>query len=49
MIETVLQGVVEDTIQLPTHAPIEPELIQRISRLAGAYAENIGSTGLVRL
>ena len=39
----------EETIQLPTHAPIRADLVQRISRLAGAFVENIGYKGKVRM
>ncbi|KAJ3554628.1 hypothetical protein NM688_g3008 [Phlebia brevispora] len=48
-IRDIKKGVVEETFQLPTHTPIEPALIQRVSRLAGAFIENVGSKGLIRL
>jgi hypothetical protein len=47
MILKTIQSITEDTIRLPTRTPIRPDLVQRISRLAGAFIENIGDEGLV--
>jgi len=33
--------------ELPTRRSIPPDLVQRISRLAGAYVENYGDEGKV--
>ena len=44
---TYEQNIVEDVVQLPTRTAIRPDLVQRISRLANAYMENIGDKGLV--
>ncbi|GJE85757.1 mitochondrial inner-membrane-bound regulator, SLS-like protein [Phanerochaete sordida] len=48
-IRTVIKNIVEDVVQLPTRTAIRPDLVQRISRLANAYMENIGDKGLVRI
>ena len=37
----------EETYQLSTHSGVPPDLVQKISRLASAFIENIGSDGLV--
>ncbi|KAH9947903.1 hypothetical protein B0H21DRAFT_736078 [Amylocystis lapponica] len=41
--------IVEVYIDLPTKEPIRPDMVQRISRLAGAYLQNIGSRGKLRI
>ncbi|TDL28369.1 hypothetical protein BD410DRAFT_780867 [Rickenella mellea] len=39
----------EDIIELPSKQPIRADLLQRISRLAGAFIENVGYKGKVRI
>lgn len=39
----VVQEVVNDIFELPGKADIKPELLQRISRLSGAFTESLGS------
>jgi hypothetical protein len=41
------QSVIEKTLLLPMGKPIRAELLQRISRLSGAFIENIGCDGKV--
>lgn len=43
------QGIVDEIYQLPISTPLPSHLIQRISRLAGAYLENLGQKGKVSL
>ncbi|CDO78228.1 hypothetical protein BN946_scf184726.g3 [Trametes cinnabarina] len=44
------QSFVEETCRLPSQTPIPPELVQRVSRLASAYVENVPSNpGTVRI
>ncbi|KAH7911939.1 hypothetical protein BJ138DRAFT_1062086 [Hygrophoropsis aurantiaca] len=43
------KGIIEEIAELPTNRPIRQDLIQRISRLAGAYVENLGYKGKVRI
>jgi hypothetical protein len=38
---------VEETFKLPGEKPIKQDLIQPISRLADAYVENLGDSGMV--
>jgi hypothetical protein len=42
-----LQSIVEKIFELPTKAPIRPDLIQRLSRLADAFIQNVGEEGQV--
>ena len=37
------QGIIEDTIDTPFTQPVSQELLQRISRLSGAFVENAGN------
>ncbi|KZT05899.1 uncharacterized protein LAESUDRAFT_654686 [Laetiporus sulphureus 93-53] len=48
-IHHIKQTIVQDTFQLPTRQPVRSDMIQRISRLAGAYLENISSEGTIRM
>ncbi|KII93548.1 hypothetical protein PLICRDRAFT_171287 [Plicaturopsis crispa FD-325 SS-3] len=48
-IEELKEDIVEDRFELPNRKPIRPELVQRISRIAGAYVENVGDVGQVRV
>jgi len=48
-IDAIKKSITEEIFRLPTKAPIAPDLLQRISRLAGALLENIGSKGTVRI
>ncbi|CCL98990.1 uncharacterized protein FIBRA_00998 [Fibroporia radiculosa] len=45
----VKRSIIEEVFQLPTKIPIRPDMVQRISRLAEAYLENIGTEGMVRI
>lgn len=48
-LRSLTKDMVEDTFQMPIRTPIRPDLIQRISRLAGAYIENVGQHGVIRI
>jgi hypothetical protein len=39
----VVQEIQEETFKLPREGPIRKDLLQRISRLAGAFTENFGN------
>ncbi|KAF9229400.1 hypothetical protein BS17DRAFT_675151, partial [Gyrodon lividus] len=41
------KGIIDKIFELPTGRPIRPDLMQRISRLAGAYVESHGNKGKV--
>ncbi|KAF9240874.1 hypothetical protein BU15DRAFT_73727 [Melanogaster broomeanus] len=43
------KGIIDKIFELPTGRPIRPDLIQRISRLAGAYVESHGNRGKIRI
>lgn len=43
----MFQSIIEEMFELPTKRPINQDLVQRISRLADAYIENIGDGCLV--
>ncbi|KAH7931101.1 hypothetical protein BV22DRAFT_1053839 [Leucogyrophana mollusca] len=43
------KGIIEEIVELPTKRPIRQDLVQRISRLAGAYVENLGFKGKIRI
>ncbi|KAI0715276.1 hypothetical protein C8Q76DRAFT_730142 [Earliella scabrosa] len=44
------QAFTEEVFELPIHAPIPPDMVQRISRLAQAYLENVPSSpGQIRV
>ncbi|KIJ57886.1 hypothetical protein HYDPIDRAFT_34700 [Hydnomerulius pinastri MD-312] len=43
------KGIIDEIFELPTGRPIRPDLIQRISRLAGAYVESHGNRGKIRI
>ncbi|KAI0788596.1 hypothetical protein C8Q75DRAFT_807802 [Abortiporus biennis] len=45
----IKRNIVKETIQLPVRQPIRRDLIQRISRLAGAYIENVGELGKLKV
>jgi hypothetical protein len=42
IILTGQQGIVEDIVDTPFAHPVSQEVLQRISRLSGAFVENIG-------
>ncbi|PCH33832.1 hypothetical protein WOLCODRAFT_62495 [Wolfiporia cocos MD-104 SS10] len=44
----VKKSIIEESVQLPTEAPIRPDMVQRISRLAGAFLQNSDDKGTVR-
>jgi len=44
-----MQRILEDTFELPTKIPMRQDLLQRISRISGAFMENIGNNGMVRI
>ncbi|KAI0931918.1 hypothetical protein AcV5_004709 [Taiwanofungus camphoratus] len=48
-ITSLKKDILEETLELPAMTPIRSDMVQRISRLAGAYLENIGSRGKVRI
>ncbi|KDQ63655.1 hypothetical protein JAAARDRAFT_169728 [Jaapia argillacea MUCL 33604] len=48
-IVSLKKGIAEETLQLPSKTPLPQDLVQRISRLAGAYIENVGGKGKVRI
>ncbi|KAG2350473.1 hypothetical protein BDR05DRAFT_993870 [Suillus weaverae] len=39
------KGIIDEIVELPSKQPIRQDLVQRISRLAGAYVENLGHKG----
>ncbi|THH15179.1 hypothetical protein EW146_g5258 [Bondarzewia mesenterica] len=41
--------IIEETFQVPTRQPIRRDLVQRISRIAGAFVENLGTEGKIRV
>lgn len=41
------EGIVEEVFASPLRRPISQDLVQRISRLTGAFVENVGSKGKV--
>lgn len=43
------KGIIDEIIELPSKQPIRQDLVQRISRLAGAYVENLGHKGKIRI
>ncbi|KAL6310056.1 hypothetical protein BKA93DRAFT_722239 [Sparassis latifolia] len=43
------QDITSETMELPTKTPVRQDLVQRISRLAGAYLENVDHKGKVRI
>ncbi|KIP12467.1 hypothetical protein PHLGIDRAFT_124010 [Phlebiopsis gigantea 11061_1 CR5-6] len=49
VLNSATKNFVEESVQLPTRVPIRADLVQRISRLADAYIENIGDKGLIRI
>ena len=48
MLNTWLQDIVEETIQLPVASRLSSGLLQQVSRVAEAYIENVDSSGKVR-
>ncbi|KAH0838390.1 major facilitator superfamily domain-containing protein [Lanmaoa asiatica] len=48
-ISSLKKGIIDEIFELPTGRPVRPDLLQRISRLAGAYVENHGNRGKVRI
>lgn len=42
------QSIVHETYQLPTKVRIPQDIVQQISRLAGAFLENMKPDGMVR-
>ncbi|EIW86616.1 hypothetical protein CONPUDRAFT_45660 [Coniophora puteana RWD-64-598 SS2] len=48
VIKSLKQDILEERYHLPTKRPIRQDLLQRISRLAGAYVENVDQAGLVK-
>ncbi|KAL4064925.1 hypothetical protein V8B97DRAFT_2010607 [Scleroderma yunnanense] len=48
-IDTLKKDIKHEIFDLPTRRSIPPDLVQRISRLAGAYVENYGSEGKIRI
>ncbi|KAG2044734.1 hypothetical protein BDR03DRAFT_937124 [Suillus americanus] len=43
------KGIIDEIVELPSKQPIRQDLVQRISRLAGAYVENLGHKGKIRI
>ncbi|KIK99035.1 hypothetical protein PAXRUDRAFT_823202 [Paxillus rubicundulus Ve08.2h10] len=43
------KGIIDKIFELPTGRLIRPDLMQRISRLAGAYVESHGNKGKIRI
>ncbi|KAG2118417.1 hypothetical protein DEU56DRAFT_140884 [Suillus clintonianus] len=43
------KGIIDEIVELPSKRPIRQDLVQRISRLAGAYVENLGHKGKIRI
>ncbi|KAG1755176.1 uncharacterized protein EDB91DRAFT_277723 [Suillus paluster] len=43
------RGIIDEIVELPSKRPIRQDLVQRISRLAGAYVENLGHKGKIRI
>ncbi|KAG8219894.1 hypothetical protein J3R82DRAFT_888 [Butyriboletus roseoflavus] len=48
-ISSFKKGIIDEIFELPTGHLIRPDLLQRISRLSGAYVENHGNRGKVRI
>ncbi|EGN97497.1 hypothetical protein SERLA73DRAFT_75173 [Serpula lacrymans var. lacrymans S7.3] len=48
-ISLLKKDIVEEVVELPVKRPIRHDLLQRISRLANAYVENIGFKGKIRI
>ncbi|KAF8140133.1 hypothetical protein EV363DRAFT_1151759 [Boletus edulis] len=48
-ISSLKKGIIDEIFELPTGRPVGQDLLQRISRLAGAYVENHGHRGKVRI
>jgi hypothetical protein len=46
---TFAKNIVEDFLELPTKTPIRSDLIQRLSRLAGAFIQNLDEHGKVSM
>ncbi|OCH96202.1 hypothetical protein OBBRIDRAFT_883448 [Obba rivulosa] len=45
----IKESIVEVTFQLPSRQAIRPDMIQRISRLGGAYIENLDTEGKIKI
>lgn len=43
------KGIIDEIVELPSKQPIRQDLVQRISRLAGAFVENLGHKGKIRI
>ncbi|KAG9314451.1 hypothetical protein JVU11DRAFT_5248 [Chiua virens] len=48
-ISSLKKSIIDEIFELPTGRPVQPDMLQRISRLAGAYVENHGNRGKVRI
>ncbi|KAH7883685.1 hypothetical protein F5I97DRAFT_2042628 [Phlebopus sp. FC_14] len=48
-INVLKKDIIEEIFELPTSRPIRQDLVQRISRLAGAYVESHGNKGKIRI
>lgn len=48
-IQNIKKNVIEETFEVLTKTPIRHDLLQTISRLTGAFVENIGTNGQIRI